>query len=168
MVVAGPHGRFLILTDEHVPLALVKALPFSGWKRARRGASRAGQGHRRRIVFAHAGNGARRFSRGYNRGLLATAAKLVYSHITKHPEVCGGRATIDGTRIRVLDIWSLKQRGLTPVQMLEEYPLTVAQVHAALSYAYENLAEIEAALEEDDWIGERIQRDREESLKKSQ
>ena len=48
----------------------------------------------------------------------ATAAKTVYSHITKDPEVCGGRATIDGTRIRVLDIWSLKQRGLTPEQTL--------------------------------------------------
>lgn len=96
---------------------------------------------------------------------MAIAAKLVYSHITKDPEVCGGRATIDGTRIRVLDIWSLKRRGLSPEQMLEEYPLTLAQVHAALSYAYENLAEIEAALTEDDQVGERIQRDRAEFLK---
>ena len=98
---------------------------------------------------------------------MATAAKLVYSHITKDPEVCGGRATIDGMRIRVLDIWSLKQRGLAPEQMLEEYPLTLAQIHAALSYAYENLPEIEAALEEDDRTAERIQRDREEFFKKS-
>ncbi len=98
---------------------------------------------------------------------MATPAKLVYSHITKDPQVCGGRATIDGTRIRVLDIWSLKQSGLTSEQMLGEYPLTLAQVHAALSYAYENPAEIEAALEEDDRIGERIQRDREEFLRKS-
>jgi len=96
---------------------------------------------------------------------MATEAKTVYSHITKDPEVCGGRATIDGTRIRVLDIWSLKQRGLTPEQMLEEYPLSLAQVHAALSYAYENLAEIEAALVEDDRVTERIQRDREQFLK---
>lgn len=57
----------------------------------------------------------------------------LYSHITKHPQVCGGRATIDGTRVRVLDIWSLKQRGLTSEQMIDEYPLTPAQVHAALS-----------------------------------
>ncbi len=98
---------------------------------------------------------------------MATAAKLVYSHITKDPEVCGGRATIDGTRIRVLDIWSLKQRGFGPEQMLVEYPLTLAQIHAALSYAYENLAEIEAALGEDDRTAERIQHDREEFLKKS-
>ena len=97
---------------------------------------------------------------------MATAAKLVYSHITKDPEVCGGRATIDRRRSRVLDIWILKQRGLTPEQMLEEYPLTLAQVHAALSYAYENPAEIESALVEDDRISERIQSDREEFLRK--
>ncbi len=98
---------------------------------------------------------------------MATAAKLVYSHITKDPEVCGGRATIDSTRIRVVDIWSLKQRGLTAEQMLGEYPLTLAQVHAALSYAYENLGEIEAALTEDDRVAERIQHDREQFLKNS-
>src|SRR5574341_646905 len=98
--------------------------------------------------------------------VMATAAKTIYSHITKHPEVCGGRATIDGTRIRVLDIWSLKRRGLTPEQMLDEYPLTLAQVYAALSYAHENMAEIEAALDEDGRVAERIQRDREEFLKK--
>ncbi len=98
---------------------------------------------------------------------MATVAKLVYSHITKDPEVCGGRATIDGTRIRVLDVWSLKQRGLTPEQIIEEYPLTLAQAYAALSYAYENLAEIEAALTEDEATGERIQNDRAEFLKQS-
>jgi uncharacterized protein (DUF433 family) len=98
---------------------------------------------------------------------MAKAAKTVYSHITKDPEVCGGRATIDGTRVRVLDIWSLQQAGLTPERMLEEYPLTLAQIHAALSYAYENLPEIEAALEEDDQIGMRIQRERVEFLRKS-
>lgn len=97
---------------------------------------------------------------------MATAAKLVYSHITKNPEVCGGRATIDGTRIRVMDIWSLKRCGMSPEQMLEEYPLTLAQVYAALSYAHENMAEIEAALEEDHRIGEQIQRDREEALRR--
>jgi hypothetical protein len=49
--------------------------------------------------------------------------------------------------------------------MLEEYPLTLAQLYAALSYAYENVSEIETALAEDDRTAERIQRDREEFLK---
>ena len=38
---------------------------------------------------------------------MATAAKTVYSHVTKDPEVCGGKACIDGTRIRVMDIEAL-------------------------------------------------------------
>ena len=42
---------------------------------------------------------------------MATAAKTVYSHITKDPEVCGGRACIDGTRIRVADIACLQREG---------------------------------------------------------
>jgi uncharacterized protein (DUF433 family) len=53
---------------------------------------------------------------------METAAKQVYSHITKDPDVCGGVACIDGTRIRVMDIVSLKRRGETPEQMLEAYP----------------------------------------------
>jgi len=41
------------------------------------------------------------------------------------------------------------------------------QVHAALRYAHENLAEIEAVLAEDDRTAERIVHDREEFLKRS-
>src|SRR5438876_11120291 len=81
---------------------------------------------------------------------MATATKQVYSHITKDPEVCGGAACIDGTRIRVMDIASLKRRGETPEQMLEAYPsLDLAQIYAALSYSYEHPKEIEASLKED-------------------
>ena len=46
---------------------------------------------------------------------MATAAKTVYSHVTKDPEVCGGKACIDGTRIRVVDIVSLKRQVLEQV-----------------------------------------------------
>lgn len=81
---------------------------------------------------------------------MATAAKSVYSHITKDPGVCGGKACIDGTRIRVMDIVSLKRQGYGGEGMLEAYPeLKPAQVYAALSYCYEHPEEIEAAFEED-------------------
>ncbi len=81
---------------------------------------------------------------------MATAAKTVYSHITKDPEVCGGKSCIDGTRIRVMDIVSLKRQGNSPEQMREAYPsLNLAQIHAALSYYYEHPEEIEASFEED-------------------
>jgi uncharacterized protein (DUF433 family) len=99
---------------------------------------------------------------------MATAkATTVYSHVTKDLQVCGGRACIDGTRIRVLDIASLQRQGLSPERMLEAYPsLNLAQVHAALSYYYENTGEIERALQEDREVAERVERDRAEFLEK--
>jgi uncharacterized protein (DUF433 family) len=81
---------------------------------------------------------------------VADVRTTVYSHITKDPEVCGGKACIDGTRIRVMDIVSLKRRGYSPEKMLEAFPsLSLAQIYAALSYYYEHSDEIEASFDED-------------------
>jgi len=84
---------------------------------------------------------------------MATAKAVApsYPHIEKTPGVCGGKACIEGTRIRVLDIWGLHQRGYKREKMLNVYavPLTLAQVHAALAYAYDHPEEMEAALEAD-------------------
>lgn len=94
---------------------------------------------------------------------MATAkAAIVSSHITKDPEVCGGRACIDGTRIRVLDLVGLHRRGVKPEGMLKAYAsdLTLAQVYAALSYAYDHPDEIDAALEEDRRVADEMEHDR--------
>jgi uncharacterized protein (DUF433 family) len=100
---------------------------------------------------------------------MATAAQLVYSHITKAPDVCGGRACIDNTRIRVLDVAVLDRAGHTPSEIREAYPtLSLAQVYAALSYAYEHPEEIAAQLEEDRHTADRIELARSASLRKSQ
>jgi uncharacterized protein (DUF433 family) len=89
---------------------------------------------------------------------MATAtAKTVYSHITKDPKVCGGRACIDGTRFRVMDVVFLKQQGLSPEQIVEEYNhLNLAQIYAALSYYHENKEEIEASFEEDEQFNKEL------------
>jgi uncharacterized protein (DUF433 family) len=98
---------------------------------------------------------------------MATAAKTVYSHITKDPQVCGGRACIDGMRIRVMDLVGLQKQGYSVERMLEAYPaLNLAQVHAALSYYYENPDEIAAAFDEDRQIAQEIESDRAEFLSK--
>ena len=82
---------------------------------------------------------------------MATAAKVVYSHITKQPGVRGGKACIDDTRIAVVDVVALLKQGLGDHQIVERYPsLNLAQVHAAISYYYENREELEADLAEDD------------------
>ncbi len=75
---------------------------------------------------------------------MATEAKPVYAHITKHPEVCGGSACIDATRIRVIDVVQAQSEGCTPerIQDLFAVKLTLAQVYSALAYADENREEI--------------------------
>lgn len=88
---------------------------------------------------------------------MATAARLSYAHITHNPRVLGGRACIDDTRIRVLDIVQLLNEGKTPEEMLDVFavPLTLAQVHAALTYYYDNPREIQEAYEESErWEAE--------------
>lgn len=100
--------------------------------------------------------------------LMATAAKVVFSHITKDPRVCGGKACIDNTRIRVIDIVQLKREGKQPEEMRNIFavPLTLAQIYSALAYADENPAEIEADFARDDAVEEQIERDRVEFFKR--
>jgi uncharacterized protein (DUF433 family) len=84
---------------------------------------------------------------------MATAlATIAYPHISKTPGVCGGKACIDGTRIRVMDIVVLHEQNMPPEQMLEYYssrPLTLSEVYAAIAYYYDHKDEIEASFEED-------------------
>jgi uncharacterized protein (DUF433 family) len=97
---------------------------------------------------------------------MATAAKGVYTHITKNPQVCGGKACIDNTRIRVMDIVELQREGHKPEDMRNVFaiPLTLAQIYSALAYADENPEEIEADFAEGLGVGAQIERDRTEYL----
>ncbi len=77
---------------------------------------------------------------------------IVRQHITKTPGVCGGRACIAGHRIRVMDVvvWNEK-RGMSPEEIVSQFPgITLADVHAALAYYFDNRAEIEADLRSDE------------------
>jgi uncharacterized protein (DUF433 family) len=84
---------------------------------------------------------------------MATASRpITYPHISVIPGVRGGRACIDGTRISVMDIVTLERMGLRPEDMRTQFssrPLTLAEVHAALTYYYDHKAEIDACFEED-------------------
>ncbi len=79
--------------------------------------------------------------------MATTTPSTVYAHITKDPEVCGGKACIDGTRIRVMDIVALEREGYVPEKMLNVFAvaLTLGQVHAALTYYYDHRDEIETS-----------------------
>lgn len=99
----------------------------------------------------------------YNEAVMATATKIVYSHIMKDPEVRAGKACIDGTRVSVTDVVWLHLEGYTPEKIREEYPqLNMAQVYAALSYYHEQKEEIESSLKEDENFTEVLDREWEE------
>ncbi len=100
---------------------------------------------------------------------MATASKPIpYPHISATPGVRGGRPCIDGTRITVMDIVKLERMGLPPQEMRTHYssrPLTLAEVHAALTYYYDHKAEIDASFEEDRQWDEGHEERRDEHLR---
>ena len=71
-----------------------------------------------------------------------------YPHIVQDLKICFGQPCIKGTRIRVLDIAIEYERmGRSPDQIVEAHPgLSLAQVHAALTYYYEHVEEIDRAI----------------------
>jgi uncharacterized protein (DUF433 family) len=101
---------------------------------------------------------------------MATAAKAFYGHITHNPRVLGGRACIDDTRIRVIDIVQLLHEGRRPEEMLDVFavPLTLAQVHAALAYYYDHPQEVEEAYRDGERWEAEYERDRAEYLSRHQ
>ena len=68
------------------------------------------------------------------------------------PDVCGGRPHIRGTRVKVSEIVSRHVYQEESVDdIVEALPqLTLAQVHAALAYYYDNHDEVEAELRAED------------------
>jgi uncharacterized protein (DUF433 family) len=92
---------------------------------------------------------------------MATPAEVAHPHIVKEPDYCGGKAAIDNTRVRVMNVVFLHKRGKTEAEILETYPgLNRAQVYAALAYYYDHPDEIEAELRADETAAERYGQDR--------
>jgi uncharacterized protein (DUF433 family) len=81
--------------------------------------------------------------------------------ITKTPGICGGRACIAGHRVRVLDvaIWH-EQNGWSPDEIVSHVPsITLADVHAALSYYYDHREEIQDEIRAERALAEEVRRD---------
>lgn len=67
--------------------------------------------------------------------------------ISSHPNVRRGQPCIAGTGLRVADVViAMQHHGQNPTGIAEWYGVTLAQVHAALSYYYQNQAQIDAAI----------------------
>jgi uncharacterized protein (DUF433 family) len=78
---------------------------------------------------------------------MATAAKTVFPHITTDPDVMSGRPCIAGTRIRVMDVVAAYEEGVSLTDLQNYFstrPLTLGEIHAALSYYNDHKEEIEA------------------------
>jgi uncharacterized protein (DUF433 family) len=75
-----------------------------------------------------------------------------YPHIVRSPETCGGLARVEGTRITVnMIVREVVRARRTPEEVLIAHPhLTLAQIHAALAYYFDNRAEVDASLQDAD------------------
>ena len=79
---------------------------------------------------------------------------VISEHIQITPGVCGGKPRIAGHRIRVQDvaIWYEKLR-MSPDDIVYHYPsITLADVHAALTYYYDHLDEIRQDIRESEAV----------------
>ena len=77
---------------------------------------------------------------------------VIVQHITKTPDVCGGRACIAGHRIRVMDVvvWH-EMRGYSPDEIVAMFSgITLGDVHAALAYYFDHRHEIEEDFRKDE------------------
>jgi uncharacterized protein (DUF433 family) len=79
-------------------------------------------------------------------------------HIEVTQGVCGGKPRIAGTRIRVQDIYVWHElQGQSADEIVSNFPqLTLADVHAALSYYFDHQDEIQRQMKADDAFVETV------------
>jgi uncharacterized protein (DUF433 family) len=90
---------------------------------------------------------------------MATVTEIG-SLISRRPEIRGGRSCVAGTGVSVRRIAQWHKMGLIPEEIVHKFGhLSLAQVHAALTYYYANQAEIDADLEAEDRETEALERE---------
>ena len=91
-----------------------------------------------RFMEAHGHSGPKRNARiSVLREVFDALPKLpeAAGRIRVDPEICGGRPHIRGTRVRVTDILQLMAAGITPAEILADYPyLEEGDLKAALAW----------------------------------
>ncbi|MBI5471599.1 MAG: DUF433 domain-containing protein [Ignavibacteriae bacterium] len=89
---------------------------------------------------------------------MATATVNIGTLIERDPEIRGGRPCIAGTGVTVQRIVGWHSLGLSPEEIAVQLGhLSLAQVHAALSYYYANREEIDAEITTDNTEGDRLE-----------
>lgn len=94
------------------------------------------------------------------RGVMKKKHTSTHAYIERRTDIANGKAIIAGTRMKVSQIALEYERlGWTPDQIVDAHPhLTLAQVHDALSYYYENQAELDAELMAEEKVVEELRR----------
>ena len=80
-------------------------------------------------------------------------------HVEITPGICGGRPRIAGHRITVesIAIWH-ERLGRSVDEIASEHDLTLAEIHAALSYYHDHREEIDQAIRDGDAFVQEIRR----------
>lgn len=61
-------------------------------------------------------------------------------HISVDPDICHGRPTVSGTRMRVIDVLEMLSGGASESEILADFDfLTREDIRACLAYAAESL-----------------------------
>lgn len=83
----------------------------------------------------------------------AASYNVTDAHITQTPGMAGGEPCVAGRRIKVRHIYVWYElMGMTADEIANKHDLSLAQVHAALTYAYEHLDEIREAIHAEEEI----------------
>ena len=77
--------------------------------------------------------------------MKTSAQSDAYRYVVRQPGICGGHATVEGTRIGVHDIVGLLQNGETIDSIVARClpDLSRAQVYASLAYYEDHRGEID-------------------------
>ena len=87
---------------------------------------------------------------------VVSSSNVQTSYIVTNPKICFGKPRIAGTRMAVkFIVCEYTHWGLTPEEICVSHPgITLAQVHAALSYYHDHKEEMDReAREEIEWAG---------------
>jgi len=78
-------------------------------------------------------------------------AKVKHPYVEINPKICNGSPIIKGTRIKIVDIAiEYEHQNRTPDEIINAHPhLKLEQIHDALSYYYENRAELDKKIRQD-------------------
>jgi uncharacterized protein (DUF433 family) len=74
-----------------------------------------------------------------------------HPYVSIDPKICNGNPVIAGTRIRIVDVViEYEYLNRSPDEIISAHPhLKLEQIHDALSYYYENRAEIDKKIKDD-------------------